>query len=124
MSSPALSSGSQLSASSSFQELSTVESALQDESLRERQEEGEEEDGVAVARPPRSAAASAEVVLSGQAALDALDQVHAALSGSDTCARCILCVLSSQLLASGQVGRERASRLRRKYLLLKETLEK
>lgn len=74
MSSPALSSGSQLSASSSFQELSTVESALQDEALGERQEEGEE-DGVAVARPPRSAAASAEVVLSGQAALDALDQV-------------------------------------------------
>lgn len=88
MSSPALSSGSQLSASSSFQELSTVESALQDEALGERQEEGEE-DGVAVARPPRSAAASAEVVLSGQAALDALDQVHAALAGSDTGARCI-----------------------------------
>lgn len=105
MSSPALSSGSQLSASSSFQELSTVESALQDEALGERHEEGEEEDGVAVARPPRSAAASAEVVLSGQAALDALDQVHAALSGSDACARCIECDFVRSLHSCLLVGR-------------------
>lgn len=37
----------------------------------------DEDDDVAVARPPRRAAASAEVVLSGQAALDVLDQVMA-----------------------------------------------
>ena len=35
-----------------------------------------EEHGVAVARPPRSAATSAEVVVSGQAALDILEQVR------------------------------------------------
>lgn len=39
----------------------------------------DEDDDVAVARPPRRAAASAEVVLSGQAALDVLDQVMAAV---------------------------------------------
>ena len=39
------------------------------------QEGGEEDEKVAVARPPRSAAAPAEVVLSGQAAMDTLDQV-------------------------------------------------
>ena len=35
----------------------------------------EGDDNVAIARPPRSAAVSAEVILSGQAALDVLDQV-------------------------------------------------
>ena len=33
------------------------------------------EDDVAVARPPRSAATSAEIIVSGQAALDVLNQV-------------------------------------------------
>ena len=51
------------------------------EDLSEEGEEGDEEgaleEDVAVARPPRSAAASAEVIVSGQAALDILDQVRA-----------------------------------------------
>ena len=41
------------------------------------EEQGAQADDVDIARPPRSAAASAEVVLSGQVALDLLDQVTA-----------------------------------------------
>ena len=67
MSSPALSASSP----GSLSDFSQEESALCDEVL----EEQAKEDGVAVAKPPRSAATSAEVVLTGQAALDALDEV-------------------------------------------------
>lgn len=44
---------------------------------RTNEEQGAHVDNVDIARPPRCAATSAEVVLSGQVALDVLDQVKA-----------------------------------------------
>ena len=45
---------------------------------RTSEEQGAHADSVDIARPPRCAATSAEVVLSGQVALDVLDEVKAA----------------------------------------------
>ena len=67
-----------------------------------------------------SSTAAVEAVVAGEVALEALEQVRNCWYRSSE--RSPLVPLQLQL--NGELGREKASDLHRKYLLLKETLER
>ena len=137
MSSEGLSGDSECSVSSR-EDLSVGESEGSVGGGSEGSGEESEGDGVAVAQPPRlsSRATEHEIALTGSAALDALDQVCCiALYNHDKCSvhvSRISCththttrhIHTWQLLASNQIGKETAAKLRRKYNLLVEMLER
>ena len=140
MSSEGLSGDSECSVSSR-EDLSVGESEGSVGGGSEGSEEESEGDGVAVAQPPRlsSRATEHEIALTGSAALDALDQVCCiALYNHDKWSVHVYVSRISchthttrhvhtyawQLLASNQIGKETAAKLRRKYNLLVEMLER
>ncbi len=112
----------------SSQELSS--SSLSVSSQGDASQEGEEvelggeEEGVAVAQPPRSSSTRAEMTLNVAGALEMLDQVRGS-GGVLVCSgRGSHLPWYSQLVSSNQLGKERAARLRRKYKLLRDSLER